>query len=177
MNNICYLGGDGLDEMENETAKVSTPVTRALDRMNIPYRVFTHPGEIHSLEQAARERGQRPGQVVRSIVFRLAEGNLVMVLAAGAEQISWGALREYLKVNRMTLASPQEILDHTGYVTGAVSPFGLPEAMRILADENVFQEEEVSIGSGVRYTSIILHRKELKQALENVEVGKFVDSE
>jgi len=37
----------------------STPVIRALTKMNIPHRFFRHPGPIHSLEQAAEERGQK----------------------------------------------------------------------------------------------------------------------
>jgi Cys-tRNA(Pro) deacylase len=155
---------------------LSTPVTQYLDANQIAYRIFTHPGPVHSLEQAARERGQRPEQVVRSIVFRLSDGNFVMVLVAGPEQISWAALREHLGVSRMTMASPEEVMAHTHYPTGAVSPFGLPEPMRILVDENVYLEEEISIGSGARYTTIILHRDELKRALGDAEVGIFVEA-
>lgn len=150
-----------------------TPVTRHLDAKGIPYRVFIHPGPIHSLEQAAGERGQRPEQVVRSIVFRLSEGEFVMVLVAGAQQVSWPALRKHLGVSRISMASEEEILRCTGYPTGAVSPFGLPEPMRILVDESVLQEEEVSLGSGVRYTTVILKRADMIRLLGEAEVGRF----
>jgi Cys-tRNA(Pro)/Cys-tRNA(Cys) deacylase len=152
---------------------LSTPVTRYLDSVDVAYRVFIHPGPVNSLEQAARERGQRPEQVVRSIVFRLSNSQFVMVLIAGAQQISWARLREYLGVSRITMATPEEILEHTHYPTGAVSPFGLPEPVRILVDDSVFREEEVSIGSGVRYTTVIMHVADLKRALAEVEEGKF----
>jgi prolyl-tRNA editing enzyme YbaK/EbsC (Cys-tRNA(Pro) deacylase) len=56
--------------------------------MNIPYRLFRHAGPIESLEQAARERGQQPEQVVRSILFRLEKDKYLMLLAAGPAQIS-----------------------------------------------------------------------------------------
>jgi Cys-tRNA(Pro)/Cys-tRNA(Cys) deacylase len=154
----------------------STPVTRDLDAKGVPYRLFTHPGPLHSLEQAARERGQRPEQVVRSILFRLSQGEFVMVLVAGPKQISWPALRSHLGVTRMSTASKEEVLERTGYPTGAVSPFGLPEPVRILVDEGVFQEEEISIGSGVRYTTVFLSSKDLRRALGEVEVGRFVQS-
>lgn len=152
---------------------LSTPVTRYLDSIQVPYRVFTHPGPIKSLEQAAQERNQAPEQVVRSIVFRLSDSKFVMVLVAGAQQISWLALREYLGVSRMTMAKPEEILSQTNYTIGAVSPFGLPRPMRILADESVFQPGEVSIGSGVRYTTVILRTDDLRRALGEVETGRF----
>ena len=67
----------------------STPVTNELSEKNIPYKVYQHRGPIHSLEQAAQERGQFPDQVVRSIVFRLSKGEYLMVLIAGPNQISW----------------------------------------------------------------------------------------
>jgi len=154
---------------------MDTPVTHALDAMGISYRVFTHPGQIHSLEQAAEERGQRPEQVVRSILFRLASDQFVMVLAPGSQQISWPALRQHLGVTRMSMASADEVLERTGYLHGAVSPFGLPAPIRILVDQGVFAEDEISIGSGVRNTTVIMQTADLRQALGEVETGCFVE--
>ncbi len=152
----------------------STPVTIDLSSKKIPYRVFRHPGPIHSLEQAAQERGQEPGQVIRSILFRISQDNYVMVLVAGPKQVSWQALRGYLGQSRLTMASKEDVLVVTGYQLGAVSPFGLPLPLRVLVDRNVFFPDEVSIGSGVRGVSVIIKASDLKKALGEVEVGHFV---
>ena len=138
--------------------------------MGIAHRIFRHPGPIRSLEQAAEERGQRPEQVVRSLLFRLAEDAFVMVLIAGPGQVSWRALRHYLGESRLTMASRQEVLAVTGYELGAVAPFGLPRPVRILVDESVPAEEEISLGSGVRGTTIILRSADLLEALGDVEM-------
>ncbi len=155
----------------------STPVTRALAALNIPHRLFRHPGPVHSVEQAARERGQKPEQVVRSIVFRLAQGDFLMVLIAGRLQVSWPALRSYLGQSRLTMASEAEVLSATGYPVGAVSPFGLPAAMRTLIDESVLSQEEISIGSGERYATVIMCTQDLLKALGPVEAGEFAQRE
>jgi Cys-tRNA(Pro)/Cys-tRNA(Cys) deacylase len=154
----------------------STPVTRALTELGIPYRLFRHPGPVHSLEQAAQERGQRPEQVVRSIVFRLAagRGNFVMVLVGGPRQIAWPSLRSYLGQSRLTMATEAELLEATGYPPGAVAPFGLPAPMRILVDEGLLSEGEVSMGSGVRYLAVILQMADLLKGLDGAEVGNFL---
>lgn len=154
-----------------------TPVTRALDALGISYRFFRHEGEVTSLEQAARERGQAPQQVIRSIVFRLSEGEFVMVLVAGPAQISWPALRAYLGQSRLTLATKDEILAVTGYPIGAVSPFGLPNPVRILVDRSVIQGGEVSIGSGERNTTVILDNADLILALGQIEVADLIQLE
>jgi len=152
-----------------------TPVTRALEALNVSYRLFTHPGQVESLVQAAKERGQSPEQVVRSIVFRLSGDEFVMALVPGPEQISWQALRAHLGVSRLTMATRDEVLEHTGYLPGAVSPFGLPHPMRLLVDEKVFVPKEVSLGSGIRNTTVILRSDDLRRALGKVEVGCFVE--
>jgi Cys-tRNA(Pro) deacylase len=154
---------------------MNTPVMRELQAKGIPFRIFTHPSPLHSLEQAAQERGQRPHQVVRSILFRLAKDQFVMVLAAGPDQISWPALRKHLGVSRISMASEEEVLAQTGYPRGAVSPFGLPAPMRILVDESIFDEEEISLGSGMRNTAVILLTKDLRRALDQAEVGCFIE--
>lgn len=154
----------------------STAVMKALDDLHIPYRFFRHPGKVTSLEQAARERGQKPEQIIRSLVFRLAKGDYVMVLVAGPSQVSWPGLRAYLGQSRLTMADEAEVLSITGYPIGAVSPFGLPKPIRILVDRSVLQEEEVSIGSGERHTTVILTGPDLMKALGPVEVDQFVKS-
>lgn len=144
------------------------PVSRVLQDMNIPHRIFRHPGPIRSLEQAAEERGQDPEQVVRSLLFRIAAGEYILVLIAGSQQVDWRALRQTVGESRLTMASRQEVLEATGYELGAVSPFGLPRPLPILMDESVLARKEVSIGSGVRGTTIILRSKDLLRALGDV---------
>jgi Cys-tRNA(Pro)/Cys-tRNA(Cys) deacylase len=151
----------------------STPVSRVLQAMEVPHRLFRHAGKLESLEQAARERGQRPDQVVRSIVFRLGEGEYVMVLVAGPKRIAWPGLRRYLGQSRLTLAREDEVLQVTGYPLGAVSPLGLTTPMRILVDHSVLAQEEISLGSGERYATIIMNVVDLMSTLGEVDVGEF----
>jgi Cys-tRNA(Pro)/Cys-tRNA(Cys) deacylase len=155
---------------------VLTPVGRELEARGIPFREFHHPGPVHTLEQAAEERGQRPEQVVRSLLFRLAENEYVMVLVAGPRQVDWKALRRYLGQSRLTMASAEEVLTVTGFEIGAVSPFGLPHPIRLLLDDSVKSENEVSIGSGVRGKTVILSTGDLVRALGEVERVKVTQN-
>ena len=151
----------------------TSPVTATLEAKGIPFRIFHHPGPILNLEQAAQERGQSPDQVVRSILFRLGEGKFAMVLVAGDRQISWPVLRKHLGQSRLSLASKDEVLTATGYQLGAVSPFGLPQPIPILVDKSVFAQEEISLGSGVRGTAIILRTSDFLIALDTYDQGKL----
>lgn len=149
------------------------PVAQALTNLHIPHRIFTHAGPVSSLEQAAQERGQRPEQVVRTILFRLRPDQYALVLMAGPAQVSWKALRRHFGQSRLTMASEEEVQMVTGYAIGAVAPFGLLRPLPVLIDEQVLAQAEVSIGSGVRGTTVILQVADLVRALPAAIIGPF----
>ena len=118
------------------------PVSLALEKLGIPHRVFRHETPVTSLEQAARERNQKPEQVVRSILFRIGEDDFMMVLVAGPTQIPWKALRKHLGQSRLTMATEEEVLAVTGYRIGTVSPFGLPRQLKVLIEAGVMRSRK-----------------------------------
>ena len=161
------------------------PASIALEELGIPHRVFRHPGLVASFEQAASERGQRPEQIVRSILFQVRAGEFVMVLMAGQEQVDWRSLRKLVGRSRVRMATEEEVLGVTGYRIGTVSPFGMrnqapPESdrhlhpvqvkVKILIDASVLKEEEISIGSGVHGTAILMKSVDLRKALADSQV-------
>lgn len=150
-----------------------TPAIQYLQTRAIPFHVFQHSGPIHSLEQAAAERAERPEQVVRSIVFRLAAGDYVMVLMAGDQQVPWKSLRQYIGQSRLTMATEAELLEATGCRPGTVNPFGLPRPMRILIEQTILAQAEVSIGSGQRGLAILITPADLTNALDAYEIVDF----
>jgi Cys-tRNA(Pro)/Cys-tRNA(Cys) deacylase len=152
------------------------PASLALEKLGIPHKVFRHTGQVTSLEQAAQERGQRTGQVVRSILFRLSEGEFIMALVAGPVQISWKRLRQHLGQSRLTMATEDEVLSVTGYRIGTVSPFGLSGPIKILIDPSVLDQEEISIGSGIRNTGILISTADLRRALKDAETVQLIEN-
>jgi len=156
----------------NRDVEKSAAVTY-LESRSIPFRLFQHAGPIHSFEQAAEERNQQPEQVVRSIVFRAAEGEFLMVLMPGPGQIPWKALRRYLGQSRISMANEAELLEATGYRPGTVNPFGLPRPMRLLIDQGVLDQPEISLGSGERGLALMMTPGALRQAVDQYEVVNF----
>jgi Cys-tRNA(Pro)/Cys-tRNA(Cys) deacylase len=152
---------------------MNTPAITELRSRGIPHRIFQHNGPIESLEQAAIERSQRPEQVIRSLVFRLADADFIMVLMPGPGQVPWKALRRYLNTSRLTMASEEELLAATGCQPGTVNPFGLPRPMRVLIDRCIIDLPEVSLGSGQRGLAILITPADLMAALPEKEVVDF----
>jgi Cys-tRNA(Pro)/Cys-tRNA(Cys) deacylase len=152
------------------------PASVALEKLNIPYRVFKHETPVTSFEQAASDRNQQPEQIVRSILFQVRPEEFLMVLVAGPAQIDWRKLRQLVKRSRVRMATEEEVLEVTGYRVGTVSPFGLKNPVKVMIDGSVLKEEEISIGSGVRNMAIIMKSEDLRQALADSEIVSLLET-
>jgi Cys-tRNA(Pro)/Cys-tRNA(Cys) deacylase len=152
------------------------PASIALEKLNIPHQIFKHETPVTSFEQAASDRNQRPEQIVRSILFQIRPEEFLMVLVAGPAQVDWKKLRQLVKRSRVRMATEEEVLEVTGYRIGTVSPFGLQQQIKVLIDASVLKEDEISIGSGVRNTAIIMKSADLRQALRQSEVVSLLES-
>jgi Cys-tRNA(Pro)/Cys-tRNA(Cys) deacylase len=152
------------------------PASIALDEQNIPHQVFKHEKPLLSFEQAAAERNQRPEQIVRSILFQIRPEAFVMVLVAGRDQVDWRKFRQLVGRSRVRMATEEEVLQVTGYRVGTVSPLGLKNQVRVMIDESVLREEEISLGSGVRQMAIIMKSADLRRVLGNAEIVSLLES-
>jgi len=152
-----------------EIPLTSTSITY-LQSKAIQFRLFTHTQPIHSLEDAAQQRNQTPQQVIRSILFRLSQDQFFMVLSPGPNQIPWKALREYWQQSRLTLASREEVIEKTGYEPGTVNPFGLDPSIPVLIEQCILSLPEISFGSGIKGTAILINPSNLIKALPNAQI-------
>ena len=151
------------------------PASLALDALGIEHRVFIHEKPVSSFEEAASHRNQRPGQIVRSILFNIRPEEYLMVLVAGPDQIDWKKLRQFVKRSRVRMATEEEVLEVTGYRIGTVSPFGVKKQVQVLIDASVLKENEISIGSGVRNMAIIMQSVDLRRALSTSEIVSLLE--
>ena len=99
-----------------------------------------------------------------------------MVLVAGPVQVDWKKLRQLVGRSRVRMATEDEVLEVTGYRVGTVSPFGMKNQVKVLIDSSVLTEEEVSIGSGVRNTAIIINSADLRRALGDAKVVSLLEA-
>lgn len=120
-------------------------------------------GKVNSVEEAAIARGLELHRVIKTIVVRRGEGDLLMVLVPGDRVIDWAKLRKVCGVSRMSLASAEEALAATGYTPGTITPFGSLEALPVIADAAM--GGLASIGGGAHGMAINVDAAELIASL------------
>lgn len=124
-------------------------VQAALEALGLPGKVTTFDASTHTAQEAADAVGCQLGQIVKTLFF-MAEGRPTMVLAAGDRQVDTALLAPILGVGRkrIKMATPDEVVEHSGYAIGGVSPVGWPKAVDTLVDESLQRFTEVWAAAG-----------------------------
>lgn len=161
------------------TDQLESSVSRLFDELGIEYEWIEIPLDpdrkpVRSLEEVLVGVGRDPEQIVRSLLFRTGSGDFVLLAVAGGGRADWGVLRKQLNERRLTMAEADEVLAATGFPIGAVPPIALPDSIRTLADEGVFNYARVVIGSGILGYAFDINSDDLRRVMSSAVVGKFV---
>ncbi|MAH08012.1 hypothetical protein CMI38_07230 [Candidatus Pacearchaeota archaeon] len=100
----------------------------------------------HSVEEAAEVVGCSEKDFVKNICMIDNNGRLIVAIVKGEDRASTKAVSRALSIERLRLASPDEILEMTGYLFGGTPSFGFDAIF--LIDNKVMKEEMVYSGGG-----------------------------
>ena len=160
------------------TNAITSPVTNLLQEQGITFDVIEIPlsedkKPIRNLEELLLNKGLNPQSVVRSVLFKTASEQYVLLAVAGGGRADWGVLRKHLDERKCRMAEFNEVFEATGYVVGAVPPIALPAAVKTLVDVSVKNYETVVIGSGVLGFALSLKGADLLKVLGDADQGLF----
>lgn len=163
------------------TMALESPVTDLLQREGIAYQVVEIPltedrKPVRNLEELLLKQGLDPQSVVRSVLFKTASDQYVLLAVAGSGRADWGVLRKHLNERKCRMAEFDEVSEATGYVVGAVPPVALPGSIRVLVDNSVKDYATVVIGSGVLGYALSLKGADLLRLFGDADQGVFVTS-
>lgn len=118
----------------------------AMEAAGLTHQVIRH-GPVRSLAEAAVARGVAPADVVKTLVVRGGDDDLLLVLVPGDRTISWPKLRSLLGVSHLSMPDAEAAFAATGYVRGTITPFGTTTTWPVVADERV-RGRRITLGAG-----------------------------
>ncbi|ASJ07722.1 hypothetical protein A3L11_00135 [Thermococcus siculi] len=98
---------------------------------------------VKTVEQATRETGASPKQVIKSLVI-ISEREPLLVILDGESRVSLEKLERLF--GKCRFARAKEVKELTGYEIGGVPPVGVP--LRTVIDPKVLENEYVIGGGG-----------------------------
>ena len=132
------------------TALNKEPVKRAKEAL----KKFKSEIKVIELEQTARTANDAAnslntevGSIVKSLLFRN-EGNFFLCLVSGDKRCSLNKLKKIFNSKDLSMASPDEVKDQTGYTIGGVSPVGHKNKLEIFVDESLNRFKNLYAAAG-----------------------------
>ena len=132
------------------TALNKEPVKRAKEAL----KKFKSEIKVIELEQTARTANDAAnslntevGSIVKSLLFRNEE-NFFLCLVSGDKRCSLNKLKKIFNSKDLSMASPDEVKDQTGYTIGGVSPVGHKNKLEILVDESLNRFKNLYAAAG-----------------------------
>ena len=126
------------------------PVKRAkeaLKKFNNEIKVIELEQTARTANDAANSLNTEVGSIVKSLLFRN-EGNFLLCLVSGDKRCSLNKLKKIFNSKDLSMASPDEVKDQTGYTIGGVSPVGHKNKLEILVDESLNRFKNLYAAAG-----------------------------
>ena len=119
----------------------------ALKKFNTEIRVIELEQTARTANDAANSLNTEVGSIVKSLLFRNEE-NFFLCLVSGDKRCSLNKLKKIFNSKDLSMASPDEVKDQTGYTIGGVSPVGHKNKLEILVDESLNRFKNLYAAAG-----------------------------
>ena len=119
----------------------------ALRKFNSEIKVIELEQTARTANDAANSLNTEVGSIVKSLLFRN-EGNFLLCLVSGDKRCSLNKLKKIFNSKDLSMASPDEVKNQTGYTIGGVSPVGHKNKLEILVDESLNRFKNLYAAAG-----------------------------
>ncbi len=131
--------------------------------------IVEHSQSTATVALAAQAFGVEPGQIAKTLAFRLAGGEVVLVVASGDMRVDSGKFKQAL--GRGKMLPHDDVVALTGHPVGGVCPFGLVNPLPIYLDRSLLAYDEVVPAAGGTSNGVHMSPKVLAQITQ----GEWVD--
>jgi len=136
---------------------------------NIKAEHLVFETSCHSVKDAVMATKSSPQDFVKNICLIDEQGNFIVAIVKGEDRVSLSKVGKVLGTRTPKIATPEEILERTGYPCGGVPSFGFNAIF--LIDQKVMEREYIYTGGGSQKSLVRISTAELIRANN----GKIVD--
>ena len=126
------------------------PVKRAeksLKKFDQKLNIIVLENSARTAKDAAISLNCDVGAIVKSLLFRT-EYSFILCLVAGDKRCSLNKLKKLTNKKNISMATPEEVKNQTGYTIGGVSPVGHLNLIHILIDNSLERFNELYAAAG-----------------------------
>lgn len=146
---------------------MNLPSHTYLTQREIPFERLIFPADTEKgASNVADALGFRPSQMVKTLIFETDKDERVLVMLGGDKNAVSGYLKKAIGSRNIRLASPEIVVEVTGYGIGSIPPFHWqPPGFRSLLDASLMEEPVLGVGAGVWGEEIMIAPTDLVSAI------------
>lgn len=147
-----------------------------LEKAGTEYKTYDHE-PVFTSEEAATVRGVDLKTGVKALVFKYKKNDksdYVLVLVRGDHKADIKRMKEILKSDDISLASPEEVKKASNCEIGSVHPFGNFMGLHTIMDKTIMDNENVNFNAGLHSKSVRMRATDLQRLIraELVDIAK-----
>ena len=139
---------------------MKTAITEKLEALEIDYTVKPHSQPVYTSEAAARERGVRLSQIVKTMLLMDRKDRMLVAVLPGDKKLDLKKIKKIMGVKDLRFLDRETIAP-------IAELFG---RLPILVDPSVFRENRVDISSGDPCAGLELTREHLRILLKGSQI-------
>lgn len=137
-----------------------------LQTEDIAHEFYKMPHPARSAAGVAAVLGLDIAQVAKAIVF-IADGERpLMAVIPGNTKVDQQKLKKAANAKRLRLATPEQIVELTGYLIGATPPVALAKEIPVYIDLHALREDVLYIGGGEPNSILKIRSYDLVRVVE-----------
>ena len=142
--------------------------TKALKDFDKSIHVVELNNSARTAIDAAKSLKCEVGAIVKSLLFR-ADKIFVLCLVSGDKRCSLNKLKKTLNKKDVSMATPYQVKNETGYTIGGVSPVGHTKKLNIYIDRSLNRFNEIFAAAGHPNCIFKINHKKLIKLCDGIE--------
>jgi len=129
-----------------------------LDQIHIPYSTTSFPPFTpKGAASVAVALGLKEHQTIKTLIFETDKDERALIMVGGDQNVISGHLKKVLGSRNIQLASPEKVIQTTGYQIGSIPPFSWQsDGFRSFLDLDMMNEAILAVGAGVWGNEILI---------------------
>ena len=120
---------------------------KALKEFDSSMKVIELNSTARTALDAANSLKCEVGAIVKSLLFRT-EDTFLLCLVSGDKRCSLNKLKKFFNSKDLSMASPDDVKEQTGYTIGGVSPIGHLKKIKIFVDNSLERFDDIFAAAG-----------------------------
>ena len=148
-------------------------VEKALNNFDTSFKIIILNNSAKTALDAASSLNCEVGAIVKSLLFKTSD-IFILCLVSGDKRCSLKKLKKILSIKDVSMATPEEVKNQTGYTIGGVSPIGHLNKIDILIDNSLERFKNIFAAAGHPNCVFKIDFKNL-QKITNGEIKDIIE--